>query len=230
MDSGGLDGAVTETVRCRSCRRPRGEAAWVSGGGGIRTLEGRYTPSDFRDRIETADLQGVFGRCASAFASTSDASWPTNSDRRHLFMKKGGESRSVGVRSESGSAGWVGISSSAHLSVAPSRENQAGAGRRSGSASPYGMVTRPRGSVAPAGAKVRCGCACARSPRRICSRRCCSRRRLSQSSRVRTARARGARHRCRGRPIGRRFDSRHRGRLPDRWSAAGRRAAGPCTP
>ena len=70
VDIGGLDAAVTETVRLRLCERLTRKPAWGKRRGRDLNPRDACTPNGFRDRLETGDVQGVFGRCASSFAST----------------------------------------------------------------------------------------------------------------------------------------------------------------
>jgi hypothetical protein len=68
-DFHGLSVAVSKTARTRTDAAPSSGTAWLSGGGGIRTLERPVTSNGFRDRHECIDLQGFLCSCASLCAS-----------------------------------------------------------------------------------------------------------------------------------------------------------------
>jgi hypothetical protein len=73
VDSGGLDGAVTETVRFRSANGFAPKPAWFGRRGRDLNPRTACTLGGFRDRLETGDLQGLLSRCASKFASARDS-------------------------------------------------------------------------------------------------------------------------------------------------------------
>src|SRR5437763_11197598 len=74
VDLHGLGCEVVETATAPPRSGSEGRAAWLSGGGGIRTLGPPKTDNGFRDRDEHGSSQGFCFSCASLFASQRHAS------------------------------------------------------------------------------------------------------------------------------------------------------------